>query len=68
MAKRCRAQIAQANILHGFSQVGSKVPVSIGHATISPVDEILSEQLIKNADQALYQAKAAGHNRTTGTA
>jgi len=68
VAERCRAQIAQANILHGFSEVSSKVTVSIGHATIYPVDEVLPEQLIKNADHALYQAKAAGRNRTTSTA
>jgi len=62
LAERCRVQIAQANLPHRNSDVTDKVTVSIGHATIYPADGTHSEQLIKTADQALYEAKAGGRN------
>lgn len=68
LAERCRAQIVQANILYRFSDVSNRVTVSIGHATIYPADGVHPEQLIKTAGLALYEAKAAGRNRTIGAA
>ncbi len=40
------------------------VTVSVGLVALNPVDETL-EQLIKRADEALYQAKDDGRNRVT---
>jgi diguanylate cyclase (GGDEF)-like protein len=68
LAEHCRVQVAQANILHRFSDVTDKVTVSIGHATVYPADGFHPEQLIKTADQALYEAKARGRNRAFGAA
>ena len=68
MAERCRAQVAHARIPHRFSGAGDTVTVSVGHGTIYPADDIPPEQLIKIADQALYEAKAMGRNRAIGAA
>ncbi|MEN8801013.1 MAG: diguanylate cyclase [Thiogranum sp.] len=68
LAERCRTQIALANIPHRFSNVTDKVTVSIGHATICPADGTHPEQLIRAADQALYEAKAMGRNCAIGVA
>ena len=68
LAERCRVQVAQANILHRFSDVSDNVTVSIGYATIYPAAGVHPEQLIKTADQALYEAKATGRNCAIGAA
>lgn len=47
---------------HELSEFG-RVSVSIGIATIFPNDTINSDVLLKNADVALYHAKAQGRNR-----
>lgn len=47
---------------HELSEFG-RVSVSIGIATIFPNDTIHPDLLLKNADVALYHAKAQGRNR-----
>lgn len=68
LAERCLAQIVQANIPYRFSWVADKVTVSIGHTTNYPAEGAHPKQLIKTADLALYEARAAGRNRAIGYA
>jgi diguanylate cyclase (GGDEF)-like protein len=49
---------------HGYSPVSDLVTVSIGLASLVPGDDNSVEQLLKMADQALYQAKQQGRNRS----
>lgn len=42
----------------------AQVSVSIGAAAMTPSDSHSPQDLVASADQALYQAKAAGRNRT----
>lgn len=55
--------IIEQKIPHLFSEAASYVTVSIGIATFSPEQPISAEQLLKNADLALYQAKSQGRNQ-----
>jgi diguanylate cyclase (GGDEF)-like protein len=54
--------IAKLNINHPASGVAKNVTVSIGVYAAEPEQLDDSQQLIKLADSALYQAKAAGRN------
>ncbi|WP_438862552.1 diguanylate cyclase domain-containing protein [Neptunicella sp.] len=55
--------IIEQKIPHLFSEAAPYVTVSIGIATFSPEQPISAEQLLKNADLALYQAKSQGRNQ-----
>ena len=57
LAERCRAELEA----HGFAQVPEGVTVSIGVASFRPDD--VARDLVKRADDALYEAKRAGRNR-----
>lgn len=59
VAERCRAAIQQIEI---FSDEGERIPVtaSFGIALSSP--DLRPQQLLSQADKALYQAKACGRN------
>lgn len=63
IAQRVQQTLVNLKIDHGSSQISDRVTVSIGISggipdLISPAD-----QLILEADQALYQAKSQGRNR-----
>ena len=62
-AERIRAAIASTKFPRGETQPGGRITISGGVAEF-PVDGTSSTDLILHADQALYQAKAAGRNRT----
>lgn len=71
VAERIRASIAGAPfMLPGAGQAGAvqaSVSVSIGVASLPPQSdqlpiEVVAQQLVAHADQALYQAKANGRN------
>lgn len=65
VAEAMRAGVESLSITHRFSSAGPVVSISVGVATMVPMrgDDNGFINLLKAADQALYQAKAAGRNR-----
>jgi diguanylate cyclase (GGDEF)-like protein len=61
-AERIRAAIEATTFPKATTQPGGRVTISGGVAQF-PVDGTIGNDLILHADQALYQAKAAGRNR-----
>ena len=59
MADRCRIAIQQLQI---FSDEGELIPVTASFGIAISSAELLPQQLLSQADQALYQAKAGGRN------
>jgi len=64
LAEAIRHKIHQLAIAHANSPVSHYISVSLGVASIVPSRHILPATLIGAADDALYQAKAQGRNRT----
>ncbi len=63
IANRILHQINQMAIPHQSSPLQDHITLSMGIATMIPRENIAREQLIKIADQNLYQAKREGRNR-----
>jgi diguanylate cyclase (GGDEF)-like protein len=62
-AERIRTAIESTKFPHCESQPDGRITIS-GGVSQFPVDGTIGNDLILHADQALYQAKAAGRNRT----
>ena len=63
VAKAISAAIRQLKIHHETSLVSSYVTVSLGVASLVPTSGCTPHNLIRFADQALYQAKVQGRDR-----
>lgn len=63
VAKNIQTEIARLKLPHSKSQVSQYVTVSFGVTSLIPASAFTPEQLLLNADQALYQAKMAGRDR-----
>jgi diguanylate cyclase (GGDEF)-like protein/PAS domain S-box-containing protein len=63
VAEEIRKAIALLQIPHANSQVSDYVTLSLGIASIIPTLQNSSDDLIAQADQALYFAKAQGRDR-----
>lgn len=57
-----RRAVRDMGILHEFSAVAPVITLSAGYATMIPCHNSDSELLFRNADAALYMAKAHGRN------
>ncbi len=63
IANKFLDKIAELKIQHTYSSAADYVTLSLGVATIIPDVNVSPEQLIKTADQCLYEAKQSGRNR-----
>ncbi len=64
VAENIRKQVYQLGIPHASSTVEPVVTISLGVSTFIPEKDLDPELIIQSADQALYQAKSEGRNRT----
>lgn len=63
IAERVMVKIAEMKIPHGHSKTSPYITFSVGIATSSSERILSPDELIKNADKALYAAKNNGRNR-----
>jgi diguanylate cyclase (GGDEF)-like protein len=56
-ADQLRKKVLESAIPHPFSPVSPYLTISAGVQTLIPSDELSIEELIRTADQALYEAK-----------
>lgn len=63
VAERIRHMVENRGISHSKSAVSDVVTISVGVATLRDNPVNLSEELIKCADDAMYQAKRSGKNQ-----
>jgi diguanylate cyclase (GGDEF)-like protein len=63
VAERLLNVVAGLRLPHGAAGVGPIVTLSIGIATLVPNEDVGSDWLLGQADQALYAAKHSGRNR-----
>nr|WP_320048675.1 diguanylate cyclase [uncultured Desulfuromonas sp.] len=62
MAEKIRQHIEELHYIHEFSQAANVITVSIGVASLIPTEQQAKEELIDQADKALYLAKKKGRN------
>ena len=66
MADALRKAIEALAIVHAYSSVSGYVSISIGVAFKTLDSTLDAKELLKKADEALYEAKAQGRNRVVG--
>ena len=64
IAERLRKRVASLNLEHKASSCSEHVTISLGVVTTSPMLKHDARDFIHAADEALYQAKKQGRNRT----
>ncbi|MEW6758298.1 MAG: diguanylate cyclase [Acidobacteriota bacterium] len=68
VAEEIRAAVEALGIPHEDSDAATVVTVSLGLATAVPAEGRGPDDLLSDADRALYRAKSLGRNRTAGPA
>jgi diguanylate cyclase (GGDEF)-like protein len=63
LAERLRERIAGLALPHDASDVAPHVTISVGGATSMPKSGVTAGDLIRSADEALYEAKRGGRDR-----
>lgn len=63
LGKKLRRKVEKLNLPHAGSLVAEHVTISAGVATTVPGEDLDAEELLKQADKALYEAKEAGRNQ-----
>jgi diguanylate cyclase (GGDEF)-like protein len=66
IAEDIRTSVESMKIRHEKSGVNDFVTLSLGAAALVPQQGMSAEDLIKEADKAMYQAKEMGRNRAIG--
>jgi len=61
VAERLRAEVESLKI--SLPSRSISVTCSVGYTSIVPVHELDTDDLLRQADEALYQAKRSGRNR-----
>jgi len=64
VADRIRHQIRLQALAHEGSKVSDLVTISCGVATVSEFARLIPQDLVEQADQALYKAKEGGRDRS----
>jgi diguanylate cyclase (GGDEF)-like protein len=64
-AEQIRASVASLKIPHEKSRAADYITISLGCATAFPKQGSIPDSLISAADQALYESKKSGRNRTS---
>ena len=64
LAEAIRRDVVRQKIAHTASRINRYLTMSLGISCIIPRQNIDPESLVKLADQALYEAKQGGRNRT----
>ena len=67
VAKRLHELVEQANLRHEYSPTSDRITLSIGLATTIGSTEEKISTFIHNADDALYEAKDQGRNRSVSS-
>jgi diguanylate cyclase (GGDEF)-like protein len=65
VAELLHQQLRTQNIPHSSSSVCHYLTISVGIATCIPNPDLQVEMVIQTADEALYESKRRGRNRTT---
>ena len=63
LAENMRQAIEDCNLAHNHSEVADRVSISLGVSVMIPTQENSTENIIKEADDALYKAKESGRNQ-----
>jgi diguanylate cyclase (GGDEF)-like protein len=63
VARRLQGELVQLAIPHAASPTSPSLTVSMGIAALVPADAATPEELVRQADALLYEAKAGGRNR-----
>jgi len=66
VAESIRERIESMEVVHKYSKATEFVTVSIGAITLVPSKEDAIDEIVNNADKALYEAKNQGRNRVVG--
>lgn len=65
LSQKVHKVIQELNIPHEHSQISRRLTVSIGSVSCIPEKGITAENVLTQADKALYRAKRQGRNRTS---
>jgi len=63
VVRRLREGVNSLGIPHAYSSAASHVTISCGVATMLPCKDLSKEDLLKQADELLYEAKQSGRNQ-----
>ena len=65
-AENFRRNVEKLLLYHEFSKIKDIVTITLGVSSVMPNDEITITEFIRQADDALYEAKNNGRNQVIG--